>query len=137
MDLAAGAATIRHKLPHAQTYVPVDFSPEALKLAEVPGIEATCINVPVHNDAYHTVLAMEILEHMDDPYPVIHEALRIARFQVIVTVPDDRLPPEHFPYHRRTWTQCQLHDFLTTFSTIDFTTFFQVPANIVAQSILK
>lgn len=136
LDLAAGAALIRHKLTHAKAYVPVDFSPQALKLAGVPGIEAQCYNVPVHNDSYHTVLAMEILEHLDNPRSLITEALRIARFQIIVTVPDDRLSPEEFPYHRRTWTQYQLSDFLETFKDIAFTTFFQVPANIIAQAIV-
>lgn len=136
IDLAAGAALIRHQLPHVKTYVPVDFSAEALKLAEVPGIEAQCYNVPVHNDSYHTLLAMEILEHLDDPYPLIHEALRIARLQVIVTVPDDRLPPEQFPYHRRTWNEPLFTDFLRDFKPFSHVHIFHTAANLIAQCIL-
>lgn len=137
IDLAAGPGLIRYNLPQCPRYTPVDFSPEALKLLGGHGIVATCTDVPVPPHSYHTVLAMEILEHLDDPYPLITEALRIARFQIIVTVPDDRLPPEEFPYHRRTWDQGHLSDFLRTFPGIAFTAFFQVPANIIAQSILK
>lgn len=137
LDLAAGAATIRHKLTHVAKYVPIDFSAQALQLAGVPGIQADCIHVPVHDGQYHTVLAMEILEHLDDPYPLVREALRISCSQVIITVPNDRLPPHEFRYHRRTWTQQQLSDFLTTFPDIAFVTFFQAPVNVVAQCTLQ
>lgn len=136
LDLAAGPGLIRHKLRDPAAYVPVDFSQEALNLAGVPGILAPCTDVPVANAAYHTVLAMEILEHLDDPHPLVYEAIRIARVQVIFTVPNDRLPPHEFPYHRRTWTQAQLADFLDTFQDIAFTTFLQAPANIIGQCIV-
>lgn len=136
LDLAAGPGLIRHKLSHVVSYVPVDFSEEALKLSGVEGILADCTKVPVKDNAYHTVLAMEILEHLDDPRLLITEALRIARFQVITTAPNDRLPPKTFAYHRRTWTLSQLDEFLQSFPQIAFTSLFLAPANIIAQSIL-
>lgn len=137
IDLAAGPGLIRHKLPQCASYTPVDFSEEALKLSGIEGIVAPCTDVPVPPHSYHTVLCMEILEHLDDPRPLIIEAARIARFQVIVTVPKERLGPEEFPYHRRTWNHGQLDHFLRTFEQIGFSAIFQVPANIIAQSILK
>lgn len=137
IDLAAGPGFIRHRLSPHSLYTPVDFSPESLKLCEVPGILAPCTEVPVPDDSYHTVLCMEILEHLDDLRPLILEAVRIATFQVIVTVPDNRLPPEQFNMHRRTWDQGQFTDFLQTFPQFAHVTFFQAPANIIGQCVLK
>lgn len=137
IDLAAGPGFIRHKLSPHSLYTPVDFSPESLKLCEVPGILAPCTDVPVPDHSYHTVLCMEILEHLDDLRPLILEAVRIATFQVIVTVPDNRLPPEQFNMHRRTWDQEQFTDFLQTFPQFAHVTFFQAPANIIGQCVLK
>lgn len=132
LDLAAGAGLIRHKLHDPASYTPVDFSPEALKLCDVPGIEADCTKVPVPDDSYDTVLALEIVEHLDHPRLVLNEAIRIARLQVIVTVPNLRLPNSQFSYHRRTWDQEQLSFFLHTFDEIVMVNLTVLTANIVA-----
>lgn len=137
LDLAAGAGLIRHGLHHPASYTPVDFSPEALKLCDVPGIQADCTKVPVPDDSYDTVLALEILEHLDHPRLVLNEAIRIASLQVIVTVPNNRLPPAQFAYHRRTWDLHQLSFFLHTFPEIIIAEFLTLSANIIANCFLR
>lgn len=132
IDLAAGTGIIRHKLSVKSKYVPVDFSQKALDLCQVPGILAPCTDVPVDDNSFHTVLGMEIIEHMDKPYRLLLEAARIANHQVIVTVPDNRLPPQQFNMHRRTWTRPQFHEFLQTFDRFASIHITKTAANLVA-----
>ena len=137
IDLAAGPGFIRHKLTPDSLYTPVDFSSGALHLCQVPGLQATCTNVPTEDHSYHTVLAMEILEHLDDTHALIIETIRIARHQVIVTVPNDRLPPEQFNMHRRTYTEPFFTDFLRDFKQFAHVLIFRSAANLIGQCLLK
>ena len=144
IDLACGAGIIQRYLPIGTQYTPVDFSQEALNLAGGHGILAPCTSVPAGPKEYHTALAMEILEHLDQPEDLIHQAMALANTQCIFTVPNNRLSPKEFPYHRRTYTEQSLMELLTPFTlpqTAQFSpygpfttlTIFHTTANLIAQ----
>ncbi len=137
IDLAAGAGIIRERLPRGTTYLPVDFSQKALDLCGVPGLLAPCTDVPVSDNSFHTVLCMEILEHLDQPHLLLLEACRIALHQVIVTVPNDRLPPEEFSMHRRVYKNRPFTDFLRSCGRFISIEISQTAANLVARCILS
>ena len=144
IDLASGPGLIQRYLPIGVSYTPVDFSPEALKLAGGSGILAHCTSVPLPPKEFHTVLAMEILEHLDQDTDLIHQAMALATVQCIFTVPNHRLSPKELPYHRRTYTQQSLlqllHPFtlsqcaqLSPYGPFTSVTILHTPGNLIAQ----
>lgn len=52
-------------------------------------IEADAHDLPIDDNSYSTVLLCEVLEHVRNPVQVISEANRVARNQVLITVPDE------------------------------------------------
>lgn len=119
LDLASGAGTIQCFLPKRVAYTPVDFSEEALKLIDLGGVLAPCTHVPLPEKEYHTVLAMEILEHIDQETDLVHQAMALAYAQCIFTVPNCQKPNNELHYHRRTYTEGSLLDLLRPFTDIE------------------
>lgn len=84
-----------------------DVNPEYVAIARERGVDAHLIEttVPFPDGSFDTVIVFEVLEHLPDPEAVISEARRLARKNVLFTVPHsggmERLQPqglifEHF-----------------------------------------
>jgi SAM-dependent methyltransferase len=79
--------------------------------------------LPFPDRSFDTVLLFEVLEHLPDPDPVIHEARRLARENVLITTPNsggidelrrNGLLYEHFADldHKNFFTESSLHALL-------------------------
>lgn len=72
--------------------VGADYNPDYVRIArEKHGVEAHCVRADTleyADKSFDTVLLFEILEHLKDPGPVLREARRVARKNVLITTPD-------------------------------------------------
>lgn len=137
LDVGAGPGHIRRYLKPGIQYTPQDFSPEALRRAGGKGILSGCTKIPVGDHSFHTVLALEILEHLDTPLRLIRECVRIAMHQVIFSVPNDRLPPEEWPCHRCIYNASTFNLLLEQSRYFSRITQHQAPGNLVSRCVPK
>ncbi|MCK4624308.1 MAG: class I SAM-dependent methyltransferase [Phycisphaerae bacterium] len=133
LDVGAGPAHIRRYLKPGIYYVAQDFSPEALRRAGGNHILSGCTRIPVAEGSFDTVLALEILEHLDAPQRLIRECVRIASRQLIFSVPNNRLSPEEWPCHRAIYNADTFHQLLKDSSQFQKITYHTAPGNLVAQ----
>jgi SAM-dependent methyltransferase len=59
--------------------------------------------LPVRDRAVGTVIAIELLEHVDDPERAVAELARVARLNAIVTVPNAGVIPQLYPWGVVPW----------------------------------
>lgn len=67
-----------------------DIHPEYVRIAQSRGVDACLITdgrVPLPDGCVDTVLLFEVLEHLAEPGPVLREAKRLARRNVLITTP--------------------------------------------------
>jgi SAM-dependent methyltransferase len=66
-----------------------DVNADYVRIARDRGVDAALIegSVPFADKSFDTVLLFEVVEHLDDPRPVLSEALRLARRNVLITTP--------------------------------------------------
>jgi len=99
--------------------VAVDIDIERLKVVDgVPSVLADAARLPFHDDSFDTVLLFNIIEHTEDDVAVLKEASRIARRNILVSVPKEDTYPRHSsgltyrgyidPTHRRYYTEDRL-----------------------------
>ncbi len=71
------------------TMVGADINPEYVRIARERGVDARVIGdrVPCEDASCDTVLLSEVLEHVEHPEPLLAEARRIARMNVLITTP--------------------------------------------------
>jgi len=69
----------------------VDVNNAYIEIARKKGVEAFTVQgiLPFKDRSFDTVIIFEVLEHVQDPEPVIKEALRVARKNILITVPDN------------------------------------------------
>lgn len=67
-----------------------DLNPEYVRIARSHGVEADHVGaaLPYADGAFDTVLIFEVLEHLADPAALLREAKRVARRNVLITVPN-------------------------------------------------
>ncbi len=67
-----------------------DVNPRYVEIARGRGVDAYLTNgrLPFADRAFDTVILFEVLEHLQDPDPVIGEARRVARTNVLFTTPN-------------------------------------------------
>lgn len=87
--------------------VGVDVNKEYVKIARNKGVEAYVVKeqLPFNNNSFDTVIMFELLEHVQNPSEILKEAKRVAKKNILITVPDCggfeilrsyRLTYEHF-----------------------------------------
>ncbi len=93
----AEGAIIGELDPKDHFLVGVDISLDRLKAGEPPTIYVNGLaeELPFRDKSFDTVLLPEIVEHVPNPNEVITEAIRVARRDVIFTVPVDFYDPTH------------------------------------------
>lgn len=66
-----------------------DVNPAYVRIAASRGVDAHLItdSVPFPDKSFDTVLLFEVIEHLADPLPVLAEARRLARSNVLITTP--------------------------------------------------
>jgi SAM-dependent methyltransferase len=137
LDVASGPSLIRPFLPRGITYLAQDFSFEAFTLSGEKGICSDARAIPLRDKSIHTVLALEILEHLDEERPLIQECIRVATHQIIFSVPDHRLSEKQFSYHRRTYTEGELLALLGPVRSWFSPQIFHSPGSLIARCLLK
>jgi ubiquinone/menaquinone biosynthesis C-methylase UbiE len=68
-----------------------DVVPEYVEQARAIGVDAELYDgerLPLADAAVDTVVMIEVVEHVDDPRRVLHEARRVARKNVLLTTPN-------------------------------------------------
>lgn len=70
--------------------VGVDVNERYIELASKKGIEAHVINdkLPFDDKTFDTVIMFELLEHVQEPEKILEEAKRVARKNILITVPN-------------------------------------------------
>lgn len=133
LDVAAGVGQITHFLHKSVKYIALDFSLAALKANGKIRIQADIRALPIKPKSVHTVIAMEILDHIDNPITFLRKIARIATRQIIVTVPDNRLPPSQYPLHRAIYTNESLTRLLTRVLRHKTITIWKTKLNLIAR----
>lgn len=70
--------------------VGIDINEEYIKIAQQKGVEAHLIKdrLPFNDNSFDTVIMFEILEHVQDPDRILKEAKRVAKKNILITVPN-------------------------------------------------
>jgi SAM-dependent methyltransferase len=79
------------------------------------------MTIPLADDSVDTVFMIEVLEHIPEPDRVLAEVFRVARKNVIITVPNNTQRLNHFVSwshmldvdHKNFFTAATLHDLLS------------------------
>ena len=69
----------------------LDVSEQYVERARELGVRADCYDgreLPLADREVDTVIMLEVLEHLEDPAPLLREARRVARRGVLVSTPD-------------------------------------------------
>jgi ubiquinone/menaquinone biosynthesis C-methylase UbiE len=69
----------------------VDINPEYVEKTCKKGIDAYVMkgdDLQFPDNSFDTVLLFEVLEHVDNPYNVLKEAKRVAKKNILITVPN-------------------------------------------------
>jgi ubiquinone/menaquinone biosynthesis C-methylase UbiE len=69
----------------------VDINPEYIEKAREKGIDAYVMkgdHLEFPDNSFDTVLLFEVLEHLANPYNVLKEAKRVAKQNILITVPN-------------------------------------------------
>lgn len=87
----------------------IDFSKTRLNRVsgiskKIKTVKADATSLPFENDFFDVVICSEVLEHIKDYKNVVRELLRVAKRQMIITVPNDQelmrtLCPKCKTYH--------------------------------------
>lgn len=67
-----------------------DVNPAYVEIARSRGVDAFLVKdrLPFSDRSFDTVILFEVLEHLGDPLPVLLEARRVARKNVLITTPN-------------------------------------------------
>jgi len=70
--------------------VGIDINEEYVKIAQEKGVEAYIVKeqLPFDNDSFDTVIMFEVLEHVQDTGEILEEAKRVAKKNILITVPN-------------------------------------------------
>ncbi|MEJ2705846.1 MAG: methyltransferase domain-containing protein [Sedimentisphaerales bacterium] len=121
LDLGCGDGALLSYLPDNVQKHGIDFSTVAIERARKRNVGHFEVG-DIHNltydpDTFHTVVVMEVLEHVDDADAVILEAVRVMKNEarLIITVPDqecisDDKWPGGVSLHVSNWSEKKVRD---------------------------
>jgi len=100
LDMGCGIGMMGKFLPW---YWGVDFSDEGLKIAKEDNPHGQFLNadlnkgkLPYPDKMFHSVLLMEVVEHLKDYSNCLKEAKRLAKDTIVITVPVNMPNPDHY-----------------------------------------
>jgi 2-polyprenyl-3-methyl-5-hydroxy-6-metoxy-1,4-benzoquinol methylase len=104
----------------------LDLSSRAVEYCEAKGLSASqwdLVNDPVPTNMHGSadcVVCTEVLEHLEDPQAAIKKLYSLLKPGgiIIVTVPDDRLPPEVEPEHFQAFTAVKFASLFKPFDEV-------------------
>lgn len=120
LDLGCGVALIADMIDD-MPYLGIDFSAEAIaaskRCVSNPNARFECASFEEVLDrpaftfpnAYGTVLLLEVLEHIEDPQPIVDFAIEHCIYRLIVMVPRDMRGPAHV---KPSWTPDEIENLL-------------------------
>ncbi|MEQ9560262.1 MAG: class I SAM-dependent methyltransferase [Rhodospirillales bacterium] len=83
LDIGCRTKDLAKKLTGCRKYVGTDFD---------PGEDIVACNIqeglPFEDNAFDIVVALDVLEHLDDPHRVMPELFRVARQAVFISLPN-------------------------------------------------
>ena len=127
LDLGSGPGVLAERMDKVVTQVVCkDLSDVAINLCHQKGLDGDQFDlvndkVPVGEiGKYDCVVSTEVLEHIEDPGAVVKKIYSFLKKDgmVIITVPDDRLPPAEEPEHVTTYTATKLAKLLAPFEEV-------------------
>ncbi len=115
--------------------VGVDISESAVEQAQKRSggraLVADALNIPFADKSFDTVTLWDALEHVEDDCAALKESLRVARQNVLVSVPGEDAFPDYSsgvifrtyrdPTHRRYYNLQRIENLLSLCSQSDFT----------------
>ncbi|WP_020471416.1 methyltransferase domain-containing protein [Zavarzinella formosa] len=105
LDVGAGLGMSRDRLANGGANH-VELQDPALQLTTVD------IHNPIHeiqSDKYSLVTAFDVIEHVEEDWAWLSNALRVASYSVILTTPNYRVSQARNPHHVREYTPAQLY----------------------------
>jgi len=90
LDVGCGSGLVK-----SEVYVEVSL--EALKRFEGKRVLASACHLPFKDKTFASVSALELLEHLEDPFKALAEMRRVAKYRLIASVPEkgEHLDPSH------------------------------------------
>lgn len=86
LDIGCGGGLLTNHLAHDHEVTGLDLSLESLEIAKkfdpssrVKYLHADALYLPFENESFDVVIAMDLLEHVEDPKKVIAEASRVLK----------------------------------------------------------
>ncbi|MGB9724470.1 MAG: class I SAM-dependent methyltransferase [Chloroflexia bacterium] len=85
---------LQQKMPHSGPLVGIDVDGAALRRGREwhPGIsfcQGNALALPFPDHSFDLVLCLEVLEHLERPRQALREIARVARYQVLISVPHE------------------------------------------------
>ena len=98
LELGCGFGYICNRLNKNYSVNAIDFNISTLRHVICGKVLATCTVLPFKGNCFDTIIASELLEHLDgkDLFKTINEIERISRKYVLITVPYEENPWETF-----------------------------------------
>lgn len=127
-DMASGPGVLAGKMAEkAGKVYCFDISDFAVNKCEEAGMETERLDLvedsipPKYHGSFDCVTCTEFLEHVEEPGKIVRKAYSMLKpgGLLMVTVPDDRLPPEEEPEHVDTFTQAKLGNLLSSFEQVE------------------
>lgn len=120
LDIGCGTGTLLYELKNkgCKCYG-VDISEVAIKKLKARGIEGEVCDVENEDikikEKFDYVLAIELLEHLNNPEILLQKMKKLAKKYCIIAVPDNILPPDEFPEHKHIFDEEKFRNLLSKY----------------------
>lgn len=125
LDVGSGTGTLATLLKDKAEVTCADISDTAVEACKAKGLNAFQFDLVKdkveQHGKYDCVVATEVLEHMKDPKAAIKKLYSFLEpgGLLVVSVPDNCLPPEQEPEHEQVFTEAGLRELLLPFDELE------------------